>query len=216
MCTQISHSSLIKAVQTSTNHTKFDWFAETDAQRFHLFKQQWGLLTFLPLEYFRNPGYGYSFDDGSVVFGVDINTLKNGKFSLTNKTFVTLFSNGGSPNSLHSFMTLTLLITFLPVEETVYPNGVGNATGNSLSLYLLNESNDKGYVEAKLQIIDQNQSNHFVKKRFIPFSDRRNASKGYVVNDTLKFQVEILSFSKTDFYSHQSSVVLPISTGDST
>ena len=52
--------------------------------------------------------------------------------------------------------------------------------------------------------------------RFMSFSDLKNASKGYLVNDTLKFQVQILSFSKTDYYSHKSSVALPISNGDST
>lgn len=50
----------------------------------------------------------------------------------------------------------------------MYPNGVGNATGNSLSLYLLSDqSNDKGYVEAKLRVIDQIQSNNFEKKGLI-------------------------------------------------
>lgn len=47
-----------------------------------------------------------------------LNPLKIGKCSLMNKTFVTLFSNGDSPNSLHVFLTLTLLIPFLPEEET--------------------------------------------------------------------------------------------------
>ncbi|CAH8256549.1 unnamed protein product [Arabidopsis lyrata] len=203
------------AYKSSTD--KYQSYQETDAQRFHLFRQQWGQITFLPIAYFENPGYGYSFDGGSVVFGVDINIVKPFEnwevfsneqnirdpiFEWRLTKFSTLFKDSYTSGSFSSGGRNWAL--------KLYPNGVGNATGNSLSLYLLNESNDKGYVEAKLQIIDQNQSNHFVKK------DRRNASKGYVVNDTLKFQVEILSFSKTDFYSHQSSVVLPISTGDST
>jgi len=50
--------------------------------------------------------------------------------------------------------------------------------------------------------------------RFLSFADIKNTSKGFLVNDTLKLEVQILSFSKTDYYSHQSS--LNVLTGDST
>lgn len=46
----------------------------------------------------------------------------------------------------------------------VYPNGVGSATGNSLSVFLLSESNENGYVKAKLRVIDQIRSKHVEKQ----------------------------------------------------
>lgn len=49
----------------------------------------------------------------------------------------------------------------------VYPNGVGHATGNSLSLFLLSASNEKGYVKAKLRVIDQIRSTHVEKQGLI-------------------------------------------------
>ncbi|KAG7588339.1 TRAF-like [Arabidopsis suecica] len=216
---------------------KYQSYQETEAQRFHLFRQQWGQLTFLPIVYFENPGYGYSFDGGSVVFGIDINIVKPFEnwevfsneqnirdpiFEWRLTKFSTLFHDSYTSDSFSSGGRNWAL--------KLYPNGVGNATGNSLSLYLLSASNEKGYVEAKLRVIDQIQSNHFEKKvaawpnatengwgfdRFLPFADIKNTSKGYLVNDTLKLEVQIFSFSKTDFFSHQSSAFFPISYGDS-
>ncbi|CAH8258060.1 unnamed protein product [Arabidopsis lyrata] len=132
---------------------KYHILKETKAQRFHLFRQQWGQLNFLEI--------------GRVLCRV----LK------------------------------------------VYPNGVGSGTDNSLSLFLLSASNEKGYVEAKLRVIDQSRSNHVEKQvrgwpnatengwgfeKFIPLADIKDTSKGFLVNDSLKLQIEILSFSKTD------------------
>ena len=45
----------------------------------------------------------------------------------------------------------------------MYPNGDGSGKGNSLSLYLLSESNEKVYVRAKLRVLDQVKSNHAEK-----------------------------------------------------
>lgn len=44
--------------------------------------------------------------------------LRIGKSSLTKKTFLTLLSIGGSPTSLHVLLAFTLLLRFLPEEET--------------------------------------------------------------------------------------------------
>jgi len=45
----------------------------------------------------------------------------------------------------------------------VYPNGDGFVKGNSSSVYLLSESNEKAYVRAKLRVLDQIRSNHVEK-----------------------------------------------------
>ena len=52
--------------------TSFDRFAATEAQRFHLFKQEYGMLNFLSIQYIKYPEYGYLFNGGQTVFGVDI------------------------------------------------------------------------------------------------------------------------------------------------
>ena len=46
----------------------------------------------------------------------------------------------------------------------MYPNGYGIGTGNSLSLYLLSESNGNDYVRAKLRVLNQYSSNHVEKQ----------------------------------------------------
>ncbi|CAA0369291.1 unnamed protein product [Arabidopsis thaliana] len=97
----------------------------------------------------------------------------------------------------------------------VYPNGDGFGKGNSSSVYLLSESNEKAYVRAKLRVLDQIRSNHVEKlvdgwpnatannngwgfEKFVPFADLKNASKGLVVvEDALKVEVEFIGFSKT-------------------
>ncbi|KAH0920064.1 hypothetical protein HID58_027724 [Brassica napus] len=199
---------------------RYHFLQETDAQRFHLFKQQYGQLNFLEIGYYKDPGHGFIFDGGQSVFGVDILVAnpfekwevfsyeenirdplfnwKLTKFSTCNLDYYTSgsFSSGGRDWVLK-----------------VYPNGVGHATGNSLSLFLLSASNEKGYVKAKLRVIDQIRSNNLEKQvdgwpnatengwgfeKFISFADLKDSTKGFLADDAIKFEVEILSFSKTD------------------
>lgn len=47
-------------------------FVVTDAQRFHLFKQEYGMLNFLEIGYYQTPVHGFIFNGGQSVFGVDI------------------------------------------------------------------------------------------------------------------------------------------------
>ncbi|CAE6001957.1 unnamed protein product [Arabidopsis arenosa] len=97
----------------------------------------------------------------------------------------------------------------------VYPNGDGYGKGNSLSLYLLSESNENAYVRAKLRVLDQIRSNHVEKlvdgwpnatannngwgyEKFVSLADLKDAAKGLVVDDAIKVEVEFTGFSKTD------------------
>ncbi|EFH56689.1 hypothetical protein ARALYDRAFT_320059 [Arabidopsis lyrata subsp. lyrata] len=97
----------------------------------------------------------------------------------------------------------------------VYPNGDGYGKGNSLSLYLLSDSNENAYVRAKLRVLDQIRSNHVEKlvegwpnattnnngwgyEKFVSLADLKDASKGLVVDDAIKVEVEFIGFSKTD------------------
>ncbi|KFK41804.1 hypothetical protein AALP_AA2G174100 [Arabis alpina] len=203
---------------------KYHILKETDAQRFHLFRQQWGQLNFLEIGYYRDPGAGFIFNGGQSVFGVDIfvttpfnewevvsyeqnirDPVFNWKFTKFSTRDLDYYTSGSFSSGGRNWVL------------KVYPNGVGSAMGNSLSLFLLSASNEKGYVQAKLRIIDQIRSNHFEKQvegwpnatengwgldKFIPLAEIRDTTKGFLVDDALKVEVEILSFSKTDSFSN--------------
>ncbi|KAF8053893.1 hypothetical protein N665_1364s0002 [Sinapis alba] len=207
----------------STTDTYHELHA-TGAQRFHLFKQEYGMLNFLEIGYYQNAAYGFIFNGGQSVFGVDIVVSKPSgtwedvsyeenirdplldwritNFSIRDQVSYTsdTFSSGGRNWVLK-----------------VYPNGVGSATGNSLSLYLLSASNQKGYVKAKFRVINQTPSNNVEKQvdgwpnakengwgvdKLIPLADIKDPSKGFLVKDTIRFEVEILAFSRTDSISN--------------
>ncbi|CAN8320075.1 unnamed protein product [Cochlearia groenlandica] len=194
----------------------------TEVQRFHLFKQEYGMINFLGIGYYRDKGQGFIFNGEQSVFGVDISvsnptdweelsydenirdplfTWKLTKFSMRGLDSYTSdpFSSGGR-NWVFK----------------VYPNGAGSAVGNSLSFYLLSASNEKGYVVAKLRVINQKGSNHVEKQvsgwpnatesgwgfdKFIPLSDIKDTSKGFLVDDAITFEVEFASFTKTKVYT---------------
>ncbi|EFH52031.1 hypothetical protein ARALYDRAFT_905802 [Arabidopsis lyrata subsp. lyrata] len=135
----------------------------------------------------------------------------NQKFSPTMKTSAAPFSLGTSPISLHSLWTLTHPTRFLLETGTVYPNGDGVGTDNSLSLYLLSESNEKNYVRATLRVLNQIGSDNVEKPvegwpnaaengwgyaEFIPLADLQDSTKGFVVDDVLEVEVEIMAISK--------------------
>ncbi|KFK41796.1 hypothetical protein AALP_AA2G173200 [Arabis alpina] len=192
-------------------------YQETEAQRFHLFKPQWGLPNFLPISYFNDPGLGFIFDGGQSVFGIDIfvaqpfdkwevfsyeQNIRDPLFAwrLTNFSirYLDFYSSGSFSSGGRNW------------ELKVYPNGVGIGMGNSLSLYLVSASGERGYVKAKLRVIGTTNVEKQVEgspnavengwgfDKFMPLADIRDTSKGFLVNDALKIEVEILSFSKTD------------------
>ncbi|KFK41803.1 hypothetical protein AALP_AA2G174000 [Arabis alpina] len=199
---------------------KYHILKETDAQRFHLFKQQFGQLNFLEIAYYQNAAHGFIFDGGQSVFGVDIlvtppfkqwevasyekniqdpvYTWKLTKFSIRNLDSYTsdTFSSGGRNWKLK-----------------VYPNGTSSAAGNSLSLYLVSASGEKGYVQAKLRVIGTTKvekqvegypdakENGWGLEKYMPLADLKDTSRGFLAGDALKVEVEILSFSKTDSFT---------------
>ncbi|KAH8488347.1 hypothetical protein H0E87_024134 [Populus deltoides] len=104
----------------------------------------------------------------------------------------------------------------------VYPKGNGDGKGNSLSVFL--ELVDGGklppkktvWAEYKLRVLDQRHDNHVEKTtsrwltssdhkrgfhKFMPLGDLREVSKGYVLNDTLIVEAEILTLSVSKLFS---------------
>ncbi|CAH8390392.1 unnamed protein product [Eruca vesicaria subsp. sativa] len=209
----------IKFLTYRSDKDTYEELHATEAQRFHLFKQQYGMLEFRPIGYYTNPAYGYLFNGEQCVFGVDIvvakpsatwedvtyeENIRDPILDWTITDFSTHNHGSYSSDTFSSGGSNWIL--------KVYPNGVGSATGKSLSLYLLSASNENGYVKAKLRIIDQTGSNNVDKQvdgwpnaqekgwgidNLIPLADLKDPNKGYLVNDIIKFQVEILAFSRT-------------------
>ncbi|ESQ27823.1 hypothetical protein EUTSA_v10018700mg [Eutrema salsugineum] len=198
-------------------------FQDNEPQRFHMFKPQWGIPTMISLSSFLTTTNGFVFDGGRSVFGVDVvvtepfkkwevfsneENIRDPIYCWKITQFSTLDRNSYTSGSFSCGGRNWVL--------KVYPNGVGSATGNSLSLFLLSASNETDYVRAKLRVLDQIRFTHLEKQlegwpnatengwgldKFVTLADIKNATKGFLVNDTLKVEVEILSFSKTDFFS---------------
>ncbi|CAN7099547.1 unnamed protein product [Brassica rapa subsp. narinosa] len=203
-------------------HKAYYYYQDLEPIMFHSFETKRGVKQFLPTAWFTAQwaSYGYISKGGECVFGIDIfvappfNKWENFSFDENisnpvfnwNITYVSTihidpytsdpFSSGGRNWVLK-----------------VYPNGYGIGTDNSLSLYLLSESNGNDYVRAKLRVLNQYSSNHVEKQvegwsnvaengwgfdKFISLSDLEDRTKGFVVNDLLEVEVTIMAFSKTN------------------
>ncbi|EFH65195.1 hypothetical protein ARALYDRAFT_895220 [Arabidopsis lyrata subsp. lyrata] len=168
---------------------KYHILKETKAQRFHLFRQQWGQLNFLEIGYFLNPVHGFIFNGGQSVFGVDIFVAK----PFENWEVFSYEKNIRDPIfdwRLNNFSTL---------DRDSYTSGSFSSGGRklvtSLSLSLHSRSN---HVEKQVRGWPNATENGWGFEKFIPLADIKDTSKGFLVNDSLKLQIEILSFSKTD------------------
>ncbi|CAF2077418.1 unnamed protein product [Brassica napus] len=104
----------------------------------------------------------------------------------------------------------------------VYPGGSATGKGKAVSIFLILNANEKFrpyekiYVGAKLRVLNQRNFKNIEKQidnwyngpgygdgsgwgynEFIPFSDLKDSSKGFLVNDVLMVQVEIEAISST-------------------
>ncbi|KAF2596706.1 hypothetical protein F2Q68_00011757 [Brassica cretica] len=195
---------------------KYLTYQETDAKRFFLFKPNWGQPRTKSYDEIANPGNGYLFDNGQILFGVDVLVTETfNKWEMF--SFTENLNNRFYKWDITSFSSLEKQFYLSDEALKVYPNGDGEGQGNSLSLYIVAagvESYDKIYLKAKLRIMNQKDSNHVEKQveswsdranswgfqKFVPFSDVKDTSKGLLVNDTLKVEVEFEYFSKTKYF----------------
>ncbi|CAN6993538.1 unnamed protein product [Brassica oleracea var. botrytis] len=107
----------------------------------------------------------------------------------------------------------------------LYPTGFSTGEGRFLSMYLVLNANESLrpyesiYVRAQLRVLNQLASphwrtidrpiNHWIDRpgpglgwgypEFISLADLRDSRRGYLVNDTLRVQVEILAVSSTRY-----------------
>ncbi|CAN8274797.1 unnamed protein product [Cochlearia groenlandica] len=197
----------------------YSYIQETEPVMFNSYKPKWGVPLFIPTWAFKPP-FQYSSNGGQSEFGIDIFIAqpfsKWEEFSYDENIIDPIFAW-----NIDHFSTLSDdSYTSDPFSSggrnwvlKVYPKGNGDGTGNSLSIYLLSESSEKQYVRAKLRVLNQIPSNQVEKlvegwpnaaengwgyDNFIPLSDLNDETKGFVVDDLLKVEVEIMAFSKTD------------------
>ncbi|KAJ6872503.1 hypothetical protein NC651_031582 [Populus alba x Populus x berolinensis] len=204
---------------------------ESDAsvKRFNELKTEWGFDQLLSLETFNDASNGYLFNDGCV-FGAEIFVIKpTGKGELL--SMVKKPANGSLTWKIEDFSKLDKS-SYLSKAFTargrswriqVYPKGYGDGKGNSLSVYL--ELVDGGklppkktvWAEYKLRVLDQRHDKHVEKTKsrwftssehtrgfpkFMSLGDLSEVAKGYVRNDTLIVEAEILTLSVSKLFSY--------------
>ncbi|EFH51693.1 hypothetical protein ARALYDRAFT_484604 [Arabidopsis lyrata subsp. lyrata] len=203
---------------------KYFTYQETDAKRFFLFKPYWGYGNVRSYGDVANPDAGWLFDGDNVLFGVDVFVTevfnKWEVFSFTKSLHNRLYKWTLTNFSLlekEYYVSDKFVIGGRSWALKVYPSGDGEGQGNSLSLYVVAvdiKPYDKIYLKAKLRIINQRDSKHVEKKveswsdqanswgfqKFVPFADLKDTSKGLLVNDTLKIEIEFEDFSNTKYF----------------
>ncbi|CAE6071029.1 unnamed protein product [Arabidopsis arenosa] len=166
---------------------KYLTYQETDPRRFFLFKPYFGQPRTKSYDEISNPdpNAGYNFDGDTNLFEFYVSGV---------------FVIGGRSWTLK-----------------VYPSGDREAQGNSLSLYIVAagiKPYEEIYLKAKLRILNQRDTNHVEKKveswsdqenswgfeKFVSFANLTDTSRGLLVNDTLKMEVEFEDFSNTKYF----------------
>ncbi|KAJ8747048.1 hypothetical protein K2173_011272 [Erythroxylum novogranatense] len=183
-------------------------------------KTVWGFDQFLPIGTFNDAFNGYLVDD-TCVFGAEVLVIKpSGIFESIHT--VKEPSNGVLTWKIPYFSKLvsTILESEEFTSENknwrilLYPNGNGSGKGNSLSVYLrLIEAErlgptEKVWANFELRVLNKNKDRHvratiscwYTFKEFdafgthtlMPLEDLREAFNGFVVNDTLTVEAELL------------------------
>ncbi|KAL0857195.1 hypothetical protein Bca101_062349 [Brassica carinata] len=141
----------------------------------------------------------------------------NAKYTWTIQKFSTLLED--------SYLSDVFSIGGRRWNIKVYPGGSATGKGKALSMFLILNANEKFrpyekiYVGAKLRVLNQRNFNNVEKQidnwyngpgygdgsgwgynEFIPFSDLKDSSKGFLVNDILKVEVELEAISSTKYF----------------
>ncbi|KAM7266988.1 hypothetical protein ACFE04_009154 [Oxalis oulophora] len=184
--------------------------------RFQRMKTEWGFAQLLPLGVFKKPSNGYLFDD-SCIFGVDIFVVKGATRGDTLSVVKPPTSDKSYSFKIKKFSFIdkavysdVFTINDMKWKLAIYPKGSDQKAKDNVSLYLrldskLPDHNSKVYVKYKLRLIDQVHAKHLERKvdygfhnklgfgypRFALQKDVHDASKGYLVKDTIIVEVEI-------------------------
>ncbi|KAI4372691.1 hypothetical protein MLD38_010891 [Melastoma candidum] len=201
---------------------------EGTVRRFHDLKRDWGFSLMISLETFKEPSNGFLVDD-SCIFGTEVFVIKpTGKWeSLTMIKQPTLNNFTWKINRLSKLTDSFLFSDAFTVGESswklkVFPQGNKAENGKLLTIFLelVGASSfspkRKLYAEYNLRVVDQLNANNRERKvkhwfsssypnwgypNFMPLEDLHQPVKGFVYNDSLIIEAEILIVSKCKVFS---------------
>nr|XP_027083661.1 MATH domain and coiled-coil domain-containing protein At3g58210-like [Coffea arabica] len=200
---------------------------ETNARgklsRFHELKKEWGFARFLSRSDFEDTTQGYLFNAKSV-FGVEILVNKYAKGErtvlpqkLSDTTYTWRVSNYSTLCSKIS--SDVFIIGDCKWKLKLYLEGYGDREGKSVSLYLeFHDREAAARIYAEYMICLKSEKNGKDCKRtanhmlsasstnwawpfFMSLNDIEDASKGFLVEDTLIIQVEITRIAFVESFS---------------
>ncbi|XP_010553864.1 PREDICTED: probable inactive serine/threonine-protein kinase fnkC [Tarenaya hassleriana] len=197
-------------------------------RRFNTIRTEWGNAKFISHTDFKDTDKGYLFDRDECVFGVDVlvsPVFKEWEVLSIDKRFFSPYSW-----KIPKYSTSTEEYLDSPEFPNagrnwslkLYPTGASEGKGNSLSLFLTLGNNEtlqpyeRIYVQGKLRVLNKNPHGEHAEKqinvwfnrpgeswghrKFMSLADVRNASKGYIVGDTIEVQVQVEALSSTLYY----------------
>ncbi|KAL5571660.1 hypothetical protein UlMin_021257 [Ulmus minor] len=196
-----------------------DTYLTIQAKQFHSMKTKCGFSQLLKLETFKNPENGYLVGD-CCVFGAEVFVLKhtsNWESVWVDKS--SLISNAAFTWKIKKYSTLkngfygseVFAVGGRNWTLSIYPN-------EWLSIYLnladWQSVSTKAavYADFKLCVIDQINGKHLESKakdfawgfpKFMHLNYLRDASKGFIVRNTLIVKVDFLALSETKSFSKQ-------------
>ncbi|KAL4599785.1 hypothetical protein ACB092_11G151800 [Castanea dentata] len=188
-------------------------------RRFNDLKNEWGFAKVLPVDTFNDPSQGYLVND-CCVFGVEVSVYER-----SNKrqciSMIREPPNRTMTWKIEKFSTLDerfycsqeFTVEGLKWKLEVYPKGDTDQIPEAISIYITLcdciQSEHKIYAEYKLRIRNQVQRNHMERlgkqwfsnsagwgfRQFIFLNDLHDAFKGFLVNDTIIVEAEIIVMS---------------------
>ncbi|KAG7582681.1 MATH/TRAF domain [Arabidopsis suecica] len=210
----------------NNNERKYLTIQDMDVWKFSASKKIWGFPQVLSTDVFKDLRNGYLYDGDQCEFGVDVTIAshyqKSESFSVTESFYNPTFTwtiRGFSTLLKESYQSDVFSIGGRSWYIHVFPNGRGE--GKAMSMYLnINwdvkfKPFEKIYARAKLRVLNQRNLNNVERQltnwyigpgygsgdsEIISLADLRDSSKGFVVNDMLKVQVQLEAISSTMYF----------------
>ncbi|KAL7166585.1 hypothetical protein ACSBR2_037286 [Camellia fascicularis] len=201
--------------------------ANGKVRHFHEMKTEWGFAQLLPLSTFNDADNGYLICD-TCVFGVEVFVINyTGRGQSINilkeldRTYTWKIDNFSSLDGEKQYSDV-FIFGNRKWNLRLYPKGRVTAKDKCLSLFLgLNDlktfpSERKTYAKFKMRIRNQNHGEHMEiegsncftsssiswgTSSFLSLTDLHDASKGFLVNDTLIIEAEVSIISTVKNFS---------------
>ncbi|KAM7268586.1 hypothetical protein ACFE04_010752 [Oxalis oulophora] len=197
-----------------------------DVFRFQRMKTEWGFAMLLSLDEFKDPSNGYLLDD-CCIFGVDLFVIKGATRVETFSVIKPRLSANSCSFKIEKFSTIEeeyvkseeFTIKDMQWKLKLYPKGDSDGKDH-VSVYLLLASDkpdysSKVYTKFKFRLIDQVHSNHLERECnygfydsngwgfpcFVSLSKVNDASKGYLLKDTMIVEAQIDYLSTVKHFS---------------